>query len=364
MQNEDNIKIDFFIGQFTDSDKQNLPVGVSFAGNYYQKKIRSILSIDHSVSILYSNSNDLYESKNDIDYVILNQKRHLLNFLKVILHIFKTCIKVKNKETVLFYNLSLYSLLYFFYFKSIARARVVVLLADAGFIIENNISSRLIKRALSCSHGILALREISEIRQLKPKIEIMAGIVGNSILTCNSARIPNSVLLSGSLGETTGLLLALEFFSSQCRLQLIITGIPYLMTDAEFKSLIDRYKCDSVKYMGALDYSEYQTILSKVEFSLNLRNPAEIEHKYNFPSKIIEYMASGIIVVSSIRYPELSDNSYYYTDFSVTGLNECFDNALETSAVDRLLLSENAKRFVSTNFSEEKLRKKISNLFN
>ena len=236
-------------------------------------------------------------------------------------------------------------------------------MADAGFIIEKNVSSRLIRKYLSYANGILSLREISELRQMKSRVEVMPGIVTNDIPPIKSPKIPNTVLLSGSLGKTTGLLLALEYFSGQRNLKLIITGVPYLMSDTEFRGLVEKYKCDNINFLGTLEYREYLEVLQSVEFSLNLRNPDEIEHNFNFPSKILEYMSYGIIVVSTLRYPELHDDIYYYTKFSASGLNECFKEIASSGSYERELLSRNAYSFVKNNFSEKVLQRKINGLF-
>ena len=73
-------------------------------------------------------------------------------------------------------------------------------------------------------------------------------------------------------------------------------------------------------------------------------------------------MSYGNIVVSSLKYPELKDDVYYFTSYSIPGLNECFNTVLATSKGDRELLSSNARYFVETNFSGEVLKAKIEKL--
>ena len=126
MFSEDMAKIDLFIGQFIEGEQQELPVGVSFAGNYYQKKVRSILSIAHSISIIYGDKNQIVESKKEIEYIFLSQRRHVFNILTIIRSILKLFIKKNRQGTVLFYNLSIYSLFLYIYFVFFSKARVVV----------------------------------------------------------------------------------------------------------------------------------------------------------------------------------------------------------------------------------------------
>lgn len=355
--------IDLFIGNFVDSNTKELPDGVSFAGNYYQEKIRLILNITYSLSLFYGDNKNIYESSDEIEYVVLKRRRHVYNILYIIKNIRNLSKKRNRNKTILFYNLSAYSLIYFIYYVFFVKSKVVVLLADSGFLLEKKVISRLISKALTHAYGILSVREIPEIRRFKSKVEIMPGIISNDLLPVESKKIPNTVLLSGSLGITTGLILALEYFSKQTQLKLNITGIPYLMSNLEFEKTLEKYKSNNISYLGVLDYKDYISVLTSVEFTLSLRNPKEIEHQYNFPSKILEYMSYGNIVISSLKYPELIDDIYIKTEFSLNGLNECFEKILNTSIYERELLSSNARNFVKNHFSEEVLTTKIEYLF-
>ncbi len=355
--------IDLFLGHFIDCDTKEMPIGISFASNYYQQKIKSILNINHSISIFYGENNKKYETKNEVEYLILKQHKHIANIFHIVKHILALPTKEKKSKTILFYNLNIYTILYFLYFKFIKKAKVVVLLADAGFLVEKNIISQLVSKVLSYSNGILTLREISELRKFKSNIEVMAGIISNNLISNESEKNPNTVLLSGSLGTTAGLFLALEYFSNQSQFKLYITGVPYLMSNLEFEKILLKYKSDYISYLGILDYNDYIRVLCSCEFSLSLRNPNDIEHNYNFPSKILEYMSYRNIVISSLKYPELSDEIYYQTEYSIKSLNDCFQNILDTPIFERKLLSEKAQIFVKNNFSEEVLKNKIENLF-
>jgi glycosyltransferase involved in cell wall biosynthesis len=363
MVTDNHIRVDLLIGHFIDSDTKVLPIGISFAGNYYQEKTRSILNIRHSISLIYEERDKKFNSNDKIEYIALKQKRHIFNIFKIVKHILGLSWRGGKGKTILFYNLSIYSLIFYIYYVFITKARVVVILADAGFIIEKNITSRMISKALSYANGILTLREIQELRGYKSKIEIMPGIITKNLPSIESKKIPNTVFLSGSLGVTTGLILALEYFSNQSQLKLFITGVPYSMSNLEFERILEKYKSDNINFLGVLDYKEYIIALTSIEFGLSLRNPKEIEHQYNFPSKILEYMSHGSIVISSLKYPELIDDIYFSSEYSVEGLSDCFEKILKISINDRKILSKNARNFVKSQFSEEVLKIKIDNLF-
>ncbi len=356
-------KIDLFVGQFTENDATPIPVGVSFAGNYYQRKLRSVVNIEHSLSLIYSEDRNAYVSNHDLEYVHLRQDKIVFNLYSVLKHLRLISRNRKRIKKVLFFNLNFYSLFFYYYLVLFRTTKIVVLLADAGFIVEKNFKSRILRYSLKYASGFLALRDFPELRKFKVKIEVMPGIVTDTQVDFQSPRISNTVLLSGSLGVTMGLLLALEFFSKQKDLKLIISGMPYLMSDAELQEIIRKYNCEQIRFLGALDYSEYVKILNTTEFSLNLRNPVDIEHNYNFPSKILEYMASGLIVISTVKYPELPDALYYYTEYSVSGLNDCFHKILDMNIEHKVSNKTNAYNYVINHLSGDVLKSKIFGLY-
>jgi hypothetical protein len=63
-------------------------------------------------------------------------------------------------------------------------------------------------------------------------------------------------------------------------------------------------------------YEEYEDRLRQCSICLSLRNPDWPENHNNFPSKIIQYMAAGKRIVSTMRYPALSENILYYCDYT------------------------------------------------
>jgi len=288
-----------FLGHFADIDSNDLPTGCSFAGNYYQLKVKSILNFKQAISLVYTDNNSNLCSTNSISYVNLRQGKLFTNLFKVISNLMRISRKT-SFDYVVFYNLSFYSLFYFFIYSLKKRVKVIVILADAGFILETNLLSIILSKSLFLADGLLSFRVIPELKKLNVKIEVMPGLISNDQSNLSFRKKKNTVLLSGSLGYTTGLDLALKFFSCQNDFTLIITGRPYEMKKDEFELLINKYKANTIEYLGAVEYNDYKTILSTCEFGLSLRNPAEMEHRTNFPSKILEYMSFGCIVISSI----------------------------------------------------------------
>jgi len=354
--------IDLFIGHFIDSNSGELPVGISHAGNYYQLKVRSILEIRHSISLVYGDQDFSETSEDRLHYMILKHGRHFSNFFSIVRNLFSLSRFIKQGSSILFYNLSIYDLFYFAYALQ-KKAKIVVLLTDAEFLQSGTLKDRFISKFLSHAHGILSLREIPALKRLDSKIEIMPGIVSQVEGKVVSQKKAGYVLLSGSLGITNGLVLALDFFSDQSCLQLIITGVPYLMTHPEFERLLEKYACPQIRYLGKLDYPEYLKVLTSCEYCLSLREPGEPGHQYNFPSKILEYMSYGILVISSLKYPELDDETYFVTEYSKEGLQACFEKVANLPAGQRGDMSRKAWNYVTVHCSHDVFERKIDSLY-
>lgn len=351
-----------FVGNFVDFDTNELPIGCSFAGNYYQLKVKDIIDFKQAVSLVYSKSKSHSKSINNVLYINLRRGRIFVNLFKIIINL----LKISNNyrfDFVVFYNLSFYSLFHYLYYTIKRRVKVIIILADAGFILEPSLLSRILTKSLYLANGFLSLRVIPELQKFNIKTEVMLGIILNNYFSSNSPKKKNTVLLSGSLGYTTGFELALQFFSSQNDFKLIITGTPFLMCNDEFYALINKYKSNNIEYLGVLEYEDYQEILSSCEFGLSLRNPSEMEHRMNFPSKILEYMSFGCIAISSISYSELNKDTYLLTEYSIEGMQFFFKNILiDFNDLKRALIIKKALIEIENNYSANVFKSKIYNL--
>ena len=109
-------------------------------------------------------------------------------------------------------------------------------------------------------------------------------------------------LFSGRLGPVTGLSRVLKVFSELPEVPLTVTG-----HDGIGEAISYAEKCPNIRYLGMLEFDEYRKILTGADFCLNFRDPALPENRNNFPSKILEYLSAGKLVISTIRYPELPE---------------------------------------------------------
>ena len=129
------------------------------------------------------------------------------------------------------------------------------------------------------------------------------------------------------------------------------------------KMILENPNANNIEYLGVLEYEDYQEILSSCEFGLSLRNPSEMEHRMNFPSKILEYMSFGCIAISSISYSELNKDTYLLTEYSIEGMQFFFKNILiDFNDLKRALIIKKALIEIENNYSANVFKSKIYNL--
>jgi hypothetical protein len=323
----------------------------------------NIFNPNVSVSLVYEHKAKPSQANHHTLFIPLKHHRPLYNLGKIILSLI-TKFPKDGVQNILFYNFTLYYIPIFVYYRLIRNKKVVVIVADAPFLVGNNILNLLHVKLIKMATGIVTLRKIPELNSAKTRNEVVPGIISQMLFNRINVKKNNTVIMSGSLGLTTGLLLALEFFSTQDKYKLFITGKPYLMTDQVLISHLERYQSDSISYLGVLDYREYIELLSSCQIGLSLRNPADIEHEFNFPSKIIEYISCEAMVITSLDYPELDKSTYMKTEFSISGLQDCFNKIDGMSLLERKIQAENSRKIIYNLCAEDTIKEKIERLLN
>lgn len=104
-------------------------------------------------------------------------------------------------------------------------------------------------------------------------------------------------MYAGVLEKVTGLDLMLEAFTQQAdeSSELWISGKGSLEQEVVAASEKD----SRIKYLGFLEYAEYLKCLERADVLVNPRNMNMEENRNNFPSKIMEYLATGKEILST-----------------------------------------------------------------
>lgn len=127
------------------------------------------------------------------------------------------------------------------------------------------------------------------------------------------------IMYTGALSYVTGVDVLLEALKqiSCSNIEVWITGKGELEKDIIKAAEYDR----RIKYLGCLPDEVYDKKLREADIFVNPRNMSLPQNQNNFPSKVLEYLASGRLVVSS-RFSGSEDfeNNFIFYDGGVDSL--------------------------------------------
>ena len=135
------------------------------------------------------------------------------------------------------------------------------------------------------------------------------------------------LMYSGSLSEPVGIDIAVNAFEKLGRsdTELYITGFGAMEEWVRDKAENN----NRIHFLGRLEYDEYILMLRESNILLNPRNMNIPENRNNFPSKILEYFATGRVIVSTkFAGWERFEQNAYFTESSVLAFMEGIELAL------------------------------------
>jgi len=158
-----------------------------------------------------------------------------------------------------------------------------------------------------------------------------------------------NILYSGSLQDFSGILWlckSLQYVKENIRLYICGSG-------EELTKIEEISKNDNrIRYIGVLSQSELITLQKKVDLLINPRMANYELTKYSFPSKTIEYMASGT-VMAGFRLPGIPDEYYnYMLTFDCTdmvGIASNLDRISQMPKFELERLGQKAQLFIQKN---------------
>lgn len=104
-----------------------------------------------------------------------------------------------------------------------------------------------------------------------------------------------------------------------------------------------------IQYLGSIPHDEILQLQRTASLLVNPRTPEGIYTKYSFPSKTMEYLASGTPTLL-YELPGIPKEYYHYcyslNDQSITALAEKVDEVLSLSIEERTKLGEKAQQFI------------------
>lgn len=357
-----------FIGQFVSFDEALTNKNYSQASNLFQNKVLRFTNPTLAISIIPI---FIFEEK-EFSYpdsptkFIYNRASNHPKFIRNISRLIKDtneAVKLvlpSKSNDVWFYNLNKSTFLIALFIKLFSRKRLFIIIADYEYE-TNNIVKIFINKLIQNFNGSIVLN--SNIKH-KNRIVLPGILDSNSIQFKNNGVLNNNFILSGSLGKTTGFEMALEYFSKNPKFNLYITGKPFGYKEKEFNDLLKKYVVPNknIKYFGLLSYDNYYKVLDSVDIALSLRDPYDVQHDYNFPSKILEYLSFSKIVISTKKYADIDSNLYFYTENSELAMDRLLNTIYELSEKEVIEKRNYIYNNLITKFTKDALENAIQSV--
>lgn len=155
------------------------------------------------------------------------------------------------------------------------------------------------------------------------------------------------LMYAGLLEQVTGIGLLLEAFglTEEADWELWISGKGSL----DSMIVAEATKDNRIKFLGFLRYSEYVDCLKQADVLVNPRDMSFSENQNNFPSKILEYVATGKEIVSTkFIGAERFERYISFCDTDVSALNNAIRKAVMDVEEQRELRYTQNREFAKT----------------
>lgn len=197
---------------------------------------------------------------------------------------------------------------------------------------------------------------------------VMEGGIPNDLLLLDKLNLNNGeifkIFYAGALDKLNGVDLLIDAFSKNPNpnIRLIIAG------KGELREFVEESakKNSKIKFLGLIGHDEIKKIYEEISLLLCIRVTKEINTGYFFPSKLIEYISTGIPVlctdIKSSNF-DLNDFCFVIKDETVEAIgiaiNECISNYEEI-----ILKAKRGKSYSRQEMIWDVQGKKISALIN
>lgn len=168
------------------------------------------------------------------------------------------------------------------------------------------------------------------------------------------------ILFAGGLNKQNGVDMLLEagFLLKSKEILLCFLGRGELLSDI----LKAEQKNPQIKYLGVKVGDELAEDFFKADLLINPRPNDKEYTKTSFPSKLIEYMATGIpsLTTRLAGIPdEIEDCFFYIDDVNPSGIADSIDELYKVDIRTRVQVGQRAKERVKSFYSEEAVGEKI-----
>ena len=240
------------------------------------------------------------------------------------------------------------------------QARVVLLVPDLPEFMSGSqnkvyrgmkaVEDKLVRKYSSVVDGyVLLAPRMKERLPIGNKPWCVIEGIYNSEITCNEVeKFPHkTILYTGNLGKRYGLIDLLNAFSeiksNDYRLWICGDG-------DSLPEYLERQKIDSrIKYLGVLPREDILKLQKQATILINPRHRTDEYTKYSFPSKTMEYMASGTPVLMSrleCLPKEYLEHIYFFEDESVEGMRNAIEKICSKPQEELYQFGKEASKFI------------------
>lgn len=314
------------------------PAAGRFLNNMVEALIYNGFKVKKAIYISYPViDKSVYDLTGDKQNLVVFKDRYVLPSVMRFRN--RLMLDVTQGDIVVFYNMSY---MYFGLAQAVKKkkANPVLMLADfTDYHEETNFVKKIIaglcEKSFKQFDSIISLANFEKgMFKADAKIEILRG--GINFKYFEDIGAPQhgqggmlTFMYAGLLSNVTGvdvLLNAMKLVKTQ-NIKLLISGKGNLEETVKMRVKKDQ----RIEYLGFLDVDEYYKKLNEANVFINPRNMTLAQNRNNFPSKILEYLATGREIIST----KFSGNE----DFE--GLVEWFDGSEEDLARKIDAMSQN-----------------------
>ncbi|MGU8132233.1 glycosyltransferase [Clostridium perfringens] len=284
---------------------------LSAAGNQYQNNLIKSLKKIHNVKVLSYINIDIKNSINeikkeckeeDIDLIFLkNSKiRALSKFRK------KMKKEIKWADKIIVYNIlypwiGMPTITKRYKKKSILIGADFIPKEECNGIMRKFYSSLICKEFCKYDKFVMLSSGFNKYLKENQEKEIINGCVEwENFKNIKRPTLDNIITISytGLISKNTGVNLLVESFLNINikNIRLVISGQDGDLTEY-IKSKVE--KDNRIIYKGFVSKEEYYNILEESHILVNPRDMSYIQNSTNFPSKVLEYIASGRLIIST-----------------------------------------------------------------
>ena len=220
-----------------------------------------------------------------------------------------------------------------------------------GYKIAKGIVTKINYGLMKCVDGFALLSMVMSEHiptRNKPVVQI-EGIFDSGCVSLPSVQKGKNILYSGNLGKRYGIIDLLEAFTR--------TSIDYKLQICGVGDGVDeikRYaeKDNRIKFLGSLTRKEVLRLQRESSLLINPRHRTDAFTRYSFPSKTMEYMASGTPTLMSeldCLPADYKRHLYFFDDESIEGMARKIEEICSKPQEELDAFGEAASEFILKN---------------